>query len=519
MQENAYDITPYESRPYSQTHPEHLYTLARLFGMEPPEYSTARILELGCAGGGNIIPVAYYMPGSEVVGVDLSRKEIDEGLKNIDALGLTNIALKHCSIIDIDESFGFFDYIICHGVFSWVPEEVREKIMAICRDHLTPQGVAYISYNTLPGWNMVKSIRDMMLYHVKNIDEPGEKTSQARGMLEFIQDALKGGSSSYGTFLDKEIDIVSRHPDYYLLHDHLAEVNTPLYFHEFIESAKKHDLRYLSDDQLAGMFLHNLPERVAEKLNRIKDLVTIGQYIDFIVNQRFRRTLLCRKDAKINRNIKIDALESFYISYNGKDVGEVDETLLKDGVEMPFIAGKTTFDVSSNLSKRALLILTEKKKKPILYDHFCEEVMERCGISDREEVRTHLNTKLNLVRALFGGLINIHSTGGDYRTDIPEKPEIPFLARFQSRQNTAVTNMRHENVKLEVVERIMVQHMDGTLSLDEITAKMCEYVYNGRLTLLSDEGNKIEDKDEIVQKMKITCRDSVERFAGKALFA
>ena len=137
--------------------------------MTPPKIETSRVLELGCASGGNLIPHAVNYPKGQYVGVDLSKTQIDSGLEQVKSLGLKNIELKCCSITDIDESFGKFDYIICHGVISWVPDFVRDKIFEISSKNLSKNGIAYISYNTLPGWNMVRSIRDMMLYHAKDL--------------------------------------------------------------------------------------------------------------------------------------------------------------------------------------------------------------------------------------------------------------------------------------------------------------------------------------------------------------
>jgi 2-polyprenyl-3-methyl-5-hydroxy-6-metoxy-1,4-benzoquinol methylase len=165
---NTYDEVPYQSYPYSVSQPENLKTIGLLFGMNAPEVETARVLELGCAEGGNLIPIAARYPKASFVGVDLSKVQIDAGNVHIKSLGLKNIEHKNCSITDIDEKFGKFDYIVCHGVISWVPDFVRKKILEVSSQNLSENGIAYISYNTLPGWNMIRTIRDMMLYHSKN---------------------------------------------------------------------------------------------------------------------------------------------------------------------------------------------------------------------------------------------------------------------------------------------------------------------------------------------------------------
>ena len=160
-----YDEVPYESHPFAQTHPERLFTVGTLFGMRPTPVQKCRVLELGCAAGGNLIPMADYLPGSEFIGVDLSEKQIAEGAALVKQFGQKNLTLKHASITDVTPDYGQFDYIICHGVFSWVPDNVRDKILAIAQRQLTPNGILYVSYNTYPGWHMRGMIRDMMRFH------------------------------------------------------------------------------------------------------------------------------------------------------------------------------------------------------------------------------------------------------------------------------------------------------------------------------------------------------------------
>ncbi|HEV3386835.1 MAG TPA: class I SAM-dependent methyltransferase, partial [Gemmata sp.] len=183
---NSYDEVPYECHPYPQTHPSRLATIATLFGLSPPPVDNCRVLELGCAGGGNLIPMAEALPESSFVGVDLSLRQIGDGETIVRNLGLMNISLRHASIADVDESYGMFDYVICHGVFSWVPQSTQRKILDISAKCLTPNGVAYVSYNTYPGWHMRGMIRDMMRYHALRFETPDHRVKQARALLDFL---------------------------------------------------------------------------------------------------------------------------------------------------------------------------------------------------------------------------------------------------------------------------------------------------------------------------------------------
>ncbi|MCY2962905.1 MAG: class I SAM-dependent methyltransferase, partial [Planctomycetota bacterium] len=163
----SYDVVLYPGNPYRESHPDHLATVARMFGLESPLVDGCRVLEIGCACGANLIPMAVSVPTARFVGIDLSQRQISEATQTVAALGLANIELRHGSVTEIGPDDGLFDYIICHGVFSWVPQTVREHILAVCSRNLSPGGVAYISYNTYPGWFMRGMVRRMMGFHAK----------------------------------------------------------------------------------------------------------------------------------------------------------------------------------------------------------------------------------------------------------------------------------------------------------------------------------------------------------------
>src|SRR5947208_3557543 len=128
----SYEEVPYDSKPLYPTHPDCLATVATLMGMKPAPVQRCRVLELGCASGGNLIPMAEALPDSAFVGVDLSERQIADGRAAVAELGLGNVELRHLSITDVPADWGPFDYVVCHGVYSWVPEHVRERILAVC---------------------------------------------------------------------------------------------------------------------------------------------------------------------------------------------------------------------------------------------------------------------------------------------------------------------------------------------------------------------------------------------------
>ena len=254
----SYDEVPYSSHPYAQTHPYRMAVMGALFGMNPAPADRCRVLELGCAGGGNLVPMAAVLPESRFIGIDLSSVQIADGQRMVDALGLKNIELKHLSITDVNDSMGEFDYIVCHGVYSWVPEPVRQKILDICAHQLAPQGIAYVSYNTYPGWHMRGTVRDMMLYHSRKWEKPQEKVGHARALLDFLVKSVPESSGAYASLLAKEMELMKAQADYYILHEHLEAVNVPMYFHEFAAQAKASGLQFLAEAEFGAMSMQGL---------------------------------------------------------------------------------------------------------------------------------------------------------------------------------------------------------------------------------------------------------------------
>ena len=140
------------------------------------------------------MPFALAHPDAEVIGVDLSPQQIAHGRELVAKIGLKNLDLRAMSLTDIDASFGKFDYIICHGVFSWVPPEVRDAILRICRENLSAEGVAYISYNTYPGWKTSDVVRDAMQLNSFAATTQIEKLQRAKEMLGLLQQGLWDGN-------------------------------------------------------------------------------------------------------------------------------------------------------------------------------------------------------------------------------------------------------------------------------------------------------------------------------------
>lgn len=514
---NEYDLVPYSSYPYPQTHPEHAYTIAKLFGLSAPDFSNSKILELGCAAGGNIIPLALNYPEATIVGIDLSAVQIAMGQKQIDALTLKNIELKHLSILDITPEFGKFDYIIAHGILSWVPDTVQSKIFDICQHNLSKTGVAYISYNTLPGWNMIQSLRDMMLYHTKFLTNPAEKANQARLLLTFLRDNVQDKDSPYGRMLTQEVALLSQADDHYLLHDHLEQHHQAFYFHEFMEQANKHQLQYLSDTNIASMFVGNFGQPIIEKFQTISnDQIRTEQYLDFITNRRFKGSLLCHANLPLNRNLKPEQMESFFVTTLLEPKTPIQELVLNTFKEYEFVDSQQRSIKSNNPAIINMLLILKEYKKPLLVTDLLKKVLKRLkGTAYNADVlRTEMCS--TLLRLVLADTVHLHACPGHYTVELSEKPKVSDLARHQASQGVWVTSQVHTRSNLDLFARTILPYLDGEHSVDSLLDKMMTHFDKKELNL-HKEGQVITDQEELKTLLKETIAHFLKNIAVQGL--
>lgn len=516
---NTYDEVPYTSYPYSQSHPYNLRALGILFGMNPTLPEKSRVLELGCASGGNLIPQSISFPKSKFVGVDLSRIQINEAQKLQDELGLKNIEFKNCSITDVDESFGKFDYIICHGVISWVPEFVRQKIFEICNKNLNENGIAYISYNTLPGWNMVKTIREMMLFHSKSFENVHDRITQSRLLLNFIKEVLEGSKSPYAEFLNNEATLLSRQSDHYLRHDHLEEENKPYYFSDFMKEAMAQGMQYLGDTSLSTMYLGNMPSKVVEKLQTINDIVRTEQYMDFITNRRFRSTLLCHNSVKLNRNLNAQDISKFNIFMNITPEKALTEVDLEDNLETVnfFLNGNkdSRVSTSSSLMKAVLYTFAEHIGYALSFNSLVSMAAQKLKGNKLADVKQEMIN--NAMKLILQGYISLTTRPERSKANLEQlKASKLALHQVSTRQDLYITNLNHEVVGITLFDKFALKHMDGMHSKSQILDKMLEYVQNGAMNIEKD-GQKITDSALVKSELSKMLESSIIKLEANAV--
>ena len=297
----------YLSQPFPYASAPFLESYARLLGLSPTPASTARILEIGSSYGGNLISQALFYPKATFTGIEIAPTQVSVGKTYIDQLGITNLDLFEGDVNESHQHLGIYDYIIAHGFYSWVDEETKDNFLRLCKEHLAENGILYMSYNTYPGWHKVDSVRALLEFANKDIDtlnhrekvRHGKTVASKLGALMLEYDTVKNQQASFLQSLRQTL----QKQDCYVGHDHLEPVNTPVYFHQCIDHMAEHGFTYLCDCDLNLSF----PEVYDETLRtRLQDLAPYDplareQYIDFMLNTAFRKSLFTHKGATPKR--------------------------------------------------------------------------------------------------------------------------------------------------------------------------------------------------------------------------
>jgi len=485
--ENPYDRVPYPKSAHPGSHPRRLEALATLFGMRPAALPKARVLELGCAAGWNLIPQAVDYQLSHFVGVDLSAGQIAAGRQMVDSLGLENIELRHGSILEIDDSWGSFDYILCHGVFSWVPQEIQNKILAICKENLSPEGVAYVSYNVFPGWNLRLTIREMMLYHVAQFTEPRQQIAQARAVLDFMVENCSA-DTTYGQLLREELEVINSAGDDYLFHDHMEENNSPVYFHQFVERAESAGLQYLGDIDFASMLPKFLtPKASAELANA--PLVKQEQYMDFLRNRAFRRTLLCHQQVSLNRSLHAGLLDRFQLTLPGRPSGEAMQGQGNGNLTLT-INGRS-LNTNSQQGRAAITALMETWPQAVSTSTLRQVARDIDSLSARSEksaaAEADESLAAGLMEAYSAGLLEIALHPPQLVGSVSDCPQVTPWVRLQAERGSMVTNQLHENVSLGPVQRRIAMRLDGQHDSNRLCQGVEQDLADGSIKILSDD--------------------------------
>ncbi|NCT84454.1 MAG: methyltransferase [Comamonadaceae bacterium] len=465
MQATAYDQVRYPGKFYPQASADRLATLGRLCGLQTILPAQCRLLELGCGDGGNLIPQALAFPQARFVGVDLAASAIEDGRRMIAALGLANVELQVADIAGFDPGPQPFDYIVAHGVLSWVPEAVRRALIALCGRLLSPRGVAYVSYSALPGGYLRNVPRDLMRFHTRAITEPQSRVRAARAAVDFMLAAVPGNGFAR-ELIEREMAGFEG-KDYFLLHDLLADENDPLYFLDFIDAATERGLQFLAEAEFGAMSTAAYPAAVRQQLDAMPRLAR-EQYIDFLQLRRFRQTLLCRSGQAVDLAVTVERLAELQFSSGLRPLRP--DADARDAAALEFRHPyQGSFRAEEPAAKALALVLAGGDRGGMDFAALESGVAQSLGPAAAADGGLRPALVQGLLSLYARDFVEIHAARWDFCATVSDRPCASLHARLLAERGAPVVNARHGTFLLPSAGlRRLVMLLDGTRHVDEL---------------------------------------------------
>ena len=494
----AYTRIPYPGLAFPQTHPARLALLAILYGLEPAPPERARVLEVGCADGLNLVAMAAHSPGLEVVGFDLVEPAL--GIQAASDLGLGNVRLERADLLE-PRDWGRFDYIVAHGVYAWVADSAREALMALFARCLAPQGIAFVSYNALPGARLRTMLREMVLLHAGEETGLAERVDSGRELYEFLAPWAQDRPDAYGAVLASELERLRRLPKPLLAHDDLGTRYDPVWLRDVARHAESHGLRYLADAEPGELRADRQPPGVDAQLDALAggSRVVWEQYADLLAGRAFRQTLLCRAAAPLDDAIAPSRMERLWF--------RATESAGSGGADGEPGSGQR-HETSGNGSSGAPAVerLALAHPRSFAFD----ELHETLG------GREPATLAAELWEAFRAGQVELAAGPDRHVTVAGERPATSPLARWQATRGPELTNLRHEPVRLnDPLGRVLIRLCDGTRDRPALVDALVGSV--GGDLLLTREGEPVADGETVRAQIAGGLQDNLGILARLAM--
>lgn len=296
-----YETRTYPAMSHPLADPAVSAVSARMSGLDVPHPRKARVLEIGCCSGHNLLPLAQRWPESHFTGIDLSEKSITKAKELAFASGIGNVAFFSIDLREFIPLDGPFDFIIAHGFLSWVPDDVKKFLFTFCHQHLSASGIATISFNLECGWIP----RQPVIAKVRAIQEAG-----AGGVMSAL-DILKSITQSGDPEAEIIDDMMARGASI-LLFDDFGPINDPWSLERFVQTASHAGLRWLGESDPSQNTPADLSDQsLADLLSRSNNLLDFHQSIDKVLGRMFRSCVLCRDDASFEEKVSSVSLHDY----------------------------------------------------------------------------------------------------------------------------------------------------------------------------------------------------------------
>lgn len=437
----SYDEVDYPSLLFRQASPDRLAVIARLHGLSPPPIETARMLEIGGGDGLNAIALAAAFPRAQFVNFDLASQPVARGQRWADAAGLRNVGHRVLDIMDAADALDDeYDYIIAHGVYAWVPDAVRRAVMALIGRRLSPNGVAFVSYNALPGGYSRMALRDMMLHQIGHLTDPAERIAAAQALLRrFVTPGENDAPITAAMRMEARVALT--YADGLLYHDQLNGFYAPQSLLAAVADARGNGLRYLGDARGGGVDQGFLDPDKAGMVE--DDWLNALQARDYQNGRYFRASLFVRETAPVQRAVVHGSARTMWATTRASP------------------AGGNAYKVGN------ITIRVADPGRAAILDQLIARRPEWLPVADLAKNDAVLGPLCHLA---IEGFIDFHTTAPPFALTPSERPIASALARMQIAEGAAkIATLDQRLIDIhDREERRLIALLDGTRAVDAL---------------------------------------------------
>jgi SAM-dependent methyltransferase len=429
-----YEAIPYVGRPNPFSEPGRLHAIAHLHGLTVPPRATLSVLEIGCGDGSNLIPLAEAHPEGRFVGIDQSTRLCASAREMAGALGLRNTSVIEADLRALPSDLGRFDVVVAHGFYSWVPPDVRDAMFDAMVAHLAPHGVAFASYNLLPGAWIRRIGWDAMNFHIRTDADPVQRVAHAREVIGTFVDAWRAQEGPPAMAAESFAHENER-TDGGFAHDNLSRVNEPVYFTQFVQHAGLRGLAVFADADPATLSYGGASAEYRVRLDA-RPPVARDQMLDFVHARTLRQSLMVPVEAASRAKLDVSRAAGLHFS-----------------------ATMAMVQQRERAADAASALLLERFPATVPFDELSRALGWPADAPSR------------VFALCIAGLADLHVAALPIASRPTRRPTARAVARWQAQRRPFVANLRHVGVRLaDDCARALLPLCDGTRSIDALVA-------------------------------------------------
>ncbi len=429
-----------------------------MFGGPRPDLARARVLEIGCGDGATLLPIAAFEPTWTVLGIDSSRSAIAKAVALAEAARIANARFVCDDLAKADIESEAWDIVIAHGVYSWIDPRRRAALRRLIRRALAPNGLAYVSFNALPGWSVRGVVRDLIR---RNPDPQAEALEVLDRLAPYTT------NDPWGQLLAQEFRRARDADDFYFIHEYCSPHNDAFWLGDFVRAAARDGLRWIGDSQFdlsAGRPYEQT--RIALGVAGVRG----EELADTVGYRQFRCAVLARDDAERHAPLDDDAVVGVAI-ISGRVVLGGEPVELATAREQTFqSADESEIKVVEPLCKAALIVLERIDPDGLPFDELIRAARELLRSEGGVEIsaRAEREVREGVARLWRVGALHLRNHRARLSVDQPRRPKILEFTKHEAIHWQYVTNALGAPMAIEAHDLIVMSLMDGARTEDDL---------------------------------------------------